>query len=209
MTGTRPDELLATCWTTAGDAASDRADLRSPLPLRERIEAAAAAGFSGFGLLSDDLPAAIDRYSLSGIRDLLADNGIVHLELEGIPHWWADDERAEASDRVRHLLLDAAAALGAHHLKVTPDGDNQPWDPGTGPHDSPSSPARPTTSAPDSGSSSSPGPTSPPCTRACSSSRTRATRRAGSSSTPGTSPAPTPPSPSWLPSRGTASSEWN
>ena len=85
-----PDELLATCWTSAGDAASDRADLRSPLTLRERIEAASSAGFRGFGLLSDDLPAAVAEYRLTGIRAMLADNGIVHLELEGIPYWWDD-----------------------------------------------------------------------------------------------------------------------
>src|SRR5690349_10427477 len=87
------DELLATCWTSAGDAASDRPDLRSPLTLRERIEAASSAGFRGFGLLSDDLPAAVAEYRLSGIRAILADNGIVHLELEGIPYWWDDGPR--------------------------------------------------------------------------------------------------------------------
>jgi hypothetical protein len=39
-----PDQdLLATCWTTAGDAAPLRGDERSPLPLRERVEAPAAA----------------------------------------------------------------------------------------------------------------------------------------------------------------------
>lgn len=38
------DSLLATCWSSAGDAASDRADLRSPVPLRERVEAAGADG---------------------------------------------------------------------------------------------------------------------------------------------------------------------
>jgi len=78
------DHLLATCWSSAGDAASDRDDLRSPLPLRERIEAASAAGFRGFGLLSADLPAAEEEYGLSGIRAMLDDNGIVDLELEGI-----------------------------------------------------------------------------------------------------------------------------
>ena len=92
---------MATCWTSAGDAASDRADLRSPLPLRERIEAASAAGFRGFGLLSDDLPAAVAEYRLTGIRAMLADNGIVHLELEGIPFWWDDGPHREESDRVR------------------------------------------------------------------------------------------------------------
>ena len=121
---------MATCWTSAGDAASDRADLRSPLPLRERIEGAAAAGFTGFGLLSDDLPAAIAEYRLSGIKTMLADNGITRLELESIPHWWSDGPEQAESDRVRQSLLDAAEALGARHIKVTPDGDDGPWDRG-------------------------------------------------------------------------------
>ena len=121
------ERLLATCWSSAGDAASDRADLRSPLDLRTRIEAAAAAGFSGFGLLSADLPAAEQEYGLRGIRAMLDDNGIVDLELEGIPYWWDDGPRREESDRVRHGLLRAAEVLGARHIKVTPDGDDAPW----------------------------------------------------------------------------------
>ena len=125
-----PDDLLATCWSSAGDAASDRTDLRSPLTLRERIEAASAAGFRGFGLLSDDLPAAVAEFGLTGIRAMLADNGIVHLELEGIPYWWDDGPRRRESDRVRHNLLEAGAALGARHIKVTPDGDDGPFDRG-------------------------------------------------------------------------------
>jgi len=119
--------LLATCWTSAGDAASDRVDLRSPLPLRQRIEAASAAGFRGFGLLSADLPSAEVEYGLHGIRSMLNDNGITDLELEGIPYWWDDGPRREESDRIRHLLLTAAEELGARHIKVTPDGDDAPW----------------------------------------------------------------------------------
>ena len=128
MPNTTPDELMATCWSSAGDAASDRADLRSPLPLRRRVEAAAGAGFTGFGLLSDDLPAAVAEYGYAGIRAMLADHGIVHLELESIPWWWDDGAHREESDRVRRLLLDAAEELHPRHLKVTPDGDNAPWD---------------------------------------------------------------------------------
>lgn len=122
------DALLATCWSSAGDAASDRADLRSPLPLRRRVEAASAAGFTGFGLLSDDLPAAVAEHGLPGIRTLLADNGIVHLELESIPYWWDDGAHRAESDRVRHAVLEAAEVLQPRQLKVTPDGDNRPWD---------------------------------------------------------------------------------
>ena len=121
--------LLATCWSSAGDAASDRADLRSPLPLRERVEAASAAGFRGFGLLSADLPAAEEAYGLNGIRAMLDDNDIVDLELEGIPYWWDDGSQRAESDRIRHALLTAAEALGARHIKVTPDGDDAPWEP--------------------------------------------------------------------------------
>ncbi|MGW1619203.1 hypothetical protein [Streptomyces sp. NPDC002172] len=39
------EDLLATCWTTAGAADPAGADQRSPLGLRERAEAASAAGF--------------------------------------------------------------------------------------------------------------------------------------------------------------------
>ena len=59
---------------------------------------------------------------------MLDDNGIVDLELEGIPYWWDDGPRREESDRIRHALLRAAEVLGARHIKVTPDGDDAPWD---------------------------------------------------------------------------------
>src|SRR3954466_12566900 len=125
---TSNDRLLATCWSSAGDAASDRAGLRSPLNLRERIEGASAAGFTGFGLFLAGLPAAEKEYGLSGLRALLDDNGMVDLELEGIPYWWDDGPHREESDRIRHDLLRAAEILGARHIKVTPDGDDAPWD---------------------------------------------------------------------------------
>ena len=121
--------LMATCWTTAGDAASDRTDLRSPLPLRDRVEAASRAGFSGFGLLSADLPEAERAYGMTGIRSIFADNGITHVELEGLPHWWgASGAERAASEETRRLLLRAAEALGARHIKVGPDGSGLPWD---------------------------------------------------------------------------------
>ena len=36
---------------------------------------------------------------------------------------------AGGSDRIRRGLLGAAEVLGARHIKVTPDGDDAPWDP--------------------------------------------------------------------------------
>lgn len=126
---TAADELLATCWTTAGDAAPSREDWRSPVPLRERIEAAAAAGFTGFGVLAVDLAVAEREHGLSGIRTMLADNGIAHLELEGLPDWWSGGPARARSDELRRFLLTAAEALGARHLKVTPDTSGAPWEP--------------------------------------------------------------------------------
>jgi len=122
------EDLLATCWTTAGDAASDRPDLRSPVPLRERIEAASAAGFRGFGLMSADLPEAERTYGMAGIRSMLDANGMVHLELEGIPHWWTKGPERAESDNIRRLLLRATEALGARHIKIHPDDGGGPWE---------------------------------------------------------------------------------
>ena len=124
-----PDQdLLATCWTTAGDAAPLRGDEQSPIPLRERVEAAATAGFRGFGLVYADLVVAEREYGLAGIRSLLDDNGLVHLELELLTDWWADGPRRRRSDEVRRKLLEAAGALGARHVKVAPDVSGEPWD---------------------------------------------------------------------------------
>jgi sugar phosphate isomerase/epimerase len=115
--------LLATCWTTAGDANPFPGDQRSPIGIRERVEAAAAAGFQGMGLLYDDLVPAVEQYSTSGLRALLDDHGIVDLELELLTGWWT----GASSDPVRTGLLAAAEALGAHHIKIAPDVTGQPW----------------------------------------------------------------------------------
>ncbi len=92
------DELMATCWTSAGDAASDRPDCAARCPCGKRVEGRFGGRLRGFGLLSDDLPGAVATYGLNGIRDLLADNGIVHLELEGIPWWWDEGPHRAESD---------------------------------------------------------------------------------------------------------------
>jgi sugar phosphate isomerase/epimerase len=121
------EDLLATCWTTAGDAAPLRGDEHSSVPLRERIEAAAAAGFRGMGLLHQDLAAAEREYGMAGIRSMLEDNGLIHLELELLTNWWTDGPLRRESDRVRRELLSAAEALGARHIKIGPDVSDAPW----------------------------------------------------------------------------------
>src|SRR3954452_18540567 len=189
---TSNDRLLATCWSSAGDAASDRADLRSPLNLRERIEAASAAGFTGFGLLSADLPAAEKEYGLSGIRTLLDDNGMVDLELEGIPYWWDDGPHRAESDRIRRSLLHAAEVRSGHDTsRSTRTAATHRGSSITGPRSSPSWRPSARASAPGWGSSSSRGRTSRTYTPAWSSSRRPGTTTRASSSTCGTSSART------------------
>ncbi|MEU1306932.1 sugar phosphate isomerase/epimerase family protein [Streptomyces shenzhenensis] len=116
------EELLATCWTTAGAAVPGSEDERSPLSLRERVEAAGAAGFTGFGLLYPDLVEAERTYGLAGIRSIFEDNRIRHIELEFITDWWNGGSRHTA------VVLKAAEALGARHIKVGPDVEDRPWD---------------------------------------------------------------------------------
>ncbi|PTM99728.1 sugar phosphate isomerase/epimerase family protein [Streptomyces sp. VMFN-G11Ma] len=122
------DDLLATCWTTAGDATPGSKDERSPLSLRERAEAASAAGFTGFGLLYPDLVEAERAYGLAGIRSIFEDNGLRHVELEFITDWWNGEPRHTGSHAARRYVLKAAETLGARHIKVGPDVEDRPWD---------------------------------------------------------------------------------
>jgi sugar phosphate isomerase/epimerase len=121
-------ELLATCWTTAGDAVPPLGS--SPIPLPARIEQAARAGFVGVGILHGDLEDYLrSGGTLSALRDCLTDNGIRHVELEFLIGWWeADGPVRQEADRIQRLLLDAAQALHAHHVKIGPDLENGPFD---------------------------------------------------------------------------------
>jgi sugar phosphate isomerase/epimerase len=121
-------ELLATCWTSAGDAAPDRGDEISPVDLRTRIETAAGVGWEGFGLLHADLAIAQRTIGLQELRRIVDGSGITHVELEVLPWWWTTDERRRISDQRRTLLLDAAEVLGARTIKVAAEGGGRPVD---------------------------------------------------------------------------------
>src|SRR5260370_42236552 len=114
---------MAGYWTLAGDSHPFAASEVSPFPLRERIEAAARAGYRGIGLLHVDLMAAPAEHGLRGIKSMLDHNGMKHVELEVLVDWVADGAPRTAADAVRRDLLEAAAVLGARHLKVAPHTD--------------------------------------------------------------------------------------
>ncbi|MCS5735175.1 sugar phosphate isomerase/epimerase family protein [Herbiconiux daphne] len=128
MTG-RDIPLLATCWTSAGDAAPQVGDERSPIDLRRRIETAAASGWSGFGLVHADLIAFREtRGGLAELDAILRDNGMGFVELEFLGEWWTEGERRAASDLIRRDLFDAAEALGARTVKVAAAMEDQAID---------------------------------------------------------------------------------
>jgi len=114
-------DLLASCWTTAGDAGPMSAVEQSPFPLPDRIAAAARAGYTGFGILHADLVEAGEGMGYPRLAGLLRDHGIVHVEVEMLNDWYTSGEARATSDLVRRDLLEAARALGARHIKVGGD----------------------------------------------------------------------------------------
>src|SRR3954452_18751874 len=118
-----PVELLATCWTHAGDAVPVPGRHLSPLDLRARAEAVAAAGFTGIGFTIDDLEAAHATYGLAQVKRICDDLGLVHLEVELLENWWTTGRPRRESDRTRMALLRAADVLGARQIKIGPDVD--------------------------------------------------------------------------------------
>ncbi len=117
----RRRELLASYFTIAGDVHPLTRDIPSPFDFRMRVEAAARAGFRGIGLFHTDLKSVIARHGYAGMRAILAHNGMAWIEVECLFDWFADGERRQASDINRRLLLEAAAELGAFHVKVASD----------------------------------------------------------------------------------------
>ena len=117
----RTPVLIATCWTTAGDVRPDRTDNLGRFALADRIEAAARAGYRGFGFWLGDLLAWLESgRDYAALRRLLGDAGIETVELEFLSDWHASGERRSRSDAARTALFEAADALGARHLKVMP-----------------------------------------------------------------------------------------
>jgi len=110
-------ELIATCWTSAGDVAPLTNPETSPVPLGERLEAIASTGWAGFGLAYDDLVAARDTIGFSGLRKLIEQAGLLHGEVELHSNGW-DESRSHEWKPQFELLLEAAETLGARFIKI-------------------------------------------------------------------------------------------
>ncbi|MGV8872827.1 MAG: sugar phosphate isomerase/epimerase family protein [Rhodococcus sp. (in: high G+C Gram-positive bacteria)] len=114
-------ELLASLWTSAGNAGPSIGDERSPESLRDRIETAAATGWSGIGLSHLDIIEAKATMGLAAVSALCAEVGIRHVELEVLDQWWSDGHMREKSDRMRQDFFEAAGVLGVANIKVLSD----------------------------------------------------------------------------------------
>jgi len=111
-------DLLASYWTIAGGALPHTDHEFSPFDFADRVKAIAKAGFTGMGIWHADLEHILLKRTFREMKQILDDNGLVHVEVEFLLDWFMDGERKKRSDVQRQKLLEAAEALHAHHLKV-------------------------------------------------------------------------------------------
>lgn len=111
-------ELLASYWTIAGRTFPHTDREYSPFDFKDRVEAAAAAGFKGFGLWHADIDHILQRRTLQEMKSILDHNGMKYVELEFLTDWFLEGERKTQSDLRKQKLLRAAEVLGAKHIKV-------------------------------------------------------------------------------------------
>ena len=110
-------DLIASYWTIAG-LMPGALDDHSPFDFKDRVEAAARAGFTGVGIWHADLAHILTRRPLSEMKSILDDNGIRHIEVEFLTDWFLDGPRKERSEALKTALFAAAEALGARCVKV-------------------------------------------------------------------------------------------
>jgi sugar phosphate isomerase/epimerase len=113
-------EIVALHWTTSGPIREENGRNWSLFDFRDRCAAAQRAGFAGIGIWHADLAHVLESRSLREVKVILDAHGLDRIELEFLKDWFLDDDdqRRATSDEVRGRLFDAAATLGAHHIKV-------------------------------------------------------------------------------------------
>jgi sugar phosphate isomerase/epimerase len=109
-------ELMNVYWTTAGLFPGDGEISR--FDFKDRVEAAARAGFKGIGIWHTDLEHILHHRTLKEMKMILDDNGIKHVELEFLTDWFLTGARKAESDSRKRRLLEASAALHAKHIKI-------------------------------------------------------------------------------------------
>jgi sugar phosphate isomerase/epimerase len=111
-------ELIASYWTLAGKAEPHTDKEYSSFDFKDRVEAAAKAGFKGMGIWDQDLDHVRKTRSLKEMKQILDDNGMKYVELEFLRDWFLEGERKKKSDFEKKKFFEAADVLHPHHLKV-------------------------------------------------------------------------------------------
>jgi len=109
-------DLMCLYWTTAG-VYPGQGEI-SRLDFKDRVLAAAKAGFTGMGIWHTDLEHILVHRTLKEMKTILDDNGITHLELEFLTDWFLDGARKAESDSRKRRLFEASETLHAKHVKV-------------------------------------------------------------------------------------------
>ena len=109
-------DLMCLYWTTSGVFPGEGDTSR--FSFADRVREAARAGFKGIGIWHTDLEATARKLGFKEMRRILEDHGLRYLEVEFLTDWFVDGEKKRESDKRKQLLLEASAALGAHHVKV-------------------------------------------------------------------------------------------
>ena len=109
-------ELMSLFWTTAG-VYPGHGEI-SRFDFKDRVQAAARAGFKGVGIWHTDLEHILQYRTLKQMRRILEDNGIKYVELEFLTDWFLDGARKSESDSRKKRLFEASEALHAKHVKV-------------------------------------------------------------------------------------------
>jgi sugar phosphate isomerase/epimerase len=113
---TQTVELMNLFWTTAGMYPG--VGEISRFDFKDRVEAAARAGFKGIGIWHTDLEHILQQRTLKEMKMILDDNGIKYIELEFLTDWFLTGARKAESDSRKRRLLEASAALHAKHIKI-------------------------------------------------------------------------------------------
>src|SRR5258708_9358474 len=109
-------DLMTLYWTTAG--VFPGVGEISSFDFKDRVQAAARAGFKGIGIWHTDLEHILLHRSLEEMRTILNDNGMEYLELEFLTDWFLTGGRKAESDSRKRRLLEASAVLQAKHIKI-------------------------------------------------------------------------------------------
>jgi sugar phosphate isomerase/epimerase len=115
--------LMPQFWTLAGDVRPGDGHEIGAWPLSDRVNAAADAGFKGFGFWMPDLFAAEQSDELPALAAGLRDRGIRHaqFELGVIPWWHRGDARAQVDAWLdRTLRVIERLGVPDAHVKCVP-----------------------------------------------------------------------------------------